>query len=97
MRLAAPRLKSILCTHGIEVWEPLGRMRRNALRRADVILAPSKYTADHVAGTQGAATEKVKVLAWALDPYPGAAGAKRGQDSAPINFETVVLTVFKAG
>jgi len=95
MRLAAPRLKSILCTHGIEVWEPLPRMRRNALRRADVILAPSKYTADHVAGTQGAATEKVKVLPWALDPQFESLAPNAAKTPAPTNFPQgrVVLTV----
>jgi phosphatidyl-myo-inositol dimannoside synthase len=95
MRLAAPRLKSILCTHGIEVWDPLPRMRRNALRRADVILAPSKYTADHVAGTQGAATEKVKVLPWALDPQFESLASNAAKTPAPTNFPQgrVVLTV----
>jgi phosphatidylinositol alpha-1,6-mannosyltransferase len=33
MRLLAPRMKSIVCTHGIEVWEPLSSSRRNALCR----------------------------------------------------------------
>lgn len=95
MRLAAPRLKSIVCTHGIEVWEPLPRLRRNALRRADLILAPSKYTADHVAGTQGAATEKVKVLPWALDPQFESLAPNAAKNPAPTNFPQgrVVLTV----
>ena len=42
MKFATPRLKSIICTHGVEVWEPLPRLRRTALRRADVVLAPSR-------------------------------------------------------
>src|SRR6266576_842993 len=67
MRFLAPRLKSIVCTHGVEVWEPLARMRRMALRRAHVVLAPSKYTAEHVAAVQGVATERIRVLPWALD------------------------------
>src|SRR2546430_9667480 len=40
MRLVAPKMRTIVCTHGVEVWERLGRLRRDALRRAHVVLAP---------------------------------------------------------
>jgi len=42
MQLAAPRMKSIVCTHGIEVWDPLPPLRRRALRHATLVLAPSR-------------------------------------------------------
>ena len=95
MRLAAPRLKSIVCTHGVEVWEPLARMRRMALRRADMVLAPSKYTADHVAAIQGVATKNIRVLPWALDPQFEALAPGAAKVAAPANFPEgrVVLTV----
>jgi phosphatidylinositol alpha-1,6-mannosyltransferase len=95
MRFAAPRLKSIVCTHGVEVWDPLPRMRRMALRRADVVLAPSKYTADHVAAIQRVATQKIRVLPWALDPQFEALAPQSGKVAAPGNFPAgrVVLTV----
>jgi phosphatidyl-myo-inositol dimannoside synthase len=95
MRFAAPRLKSIVCTHGVEVWEPLTRMRRMALRRADVVLAPSKYTADHVAAIQRVATQKIRVLPWALDPQFEALAPQSGKAAAPGTFPEgrVVLTV----
>ena len=95
MRFAAPRLKSIVCTHGVEVWEPLTRMRRMALRRADVVLAPSKYTADHVAAIQRVATQKIRVLPWALDPQFEALAPQSGKVAAPGTFPEgrVVLTV----
>src|SRR5262249_30096000 len=48
MKLVAPRMKSIVCTHGVEVWEPLPGLRRRALQKANVVLAPSRYTRDHV-------------------------------------------------
>ena len=35
MRIAAPRMKSIVVAHGIEIWEPLSTLRRRALRRSD--------------------------------------------------------------
>ena len=95
MRFAAPRLKSIICTHGVEVWEPLARMRRSALRGANVVLAPSKYTAEHVAAVQRVATEKIRVLPWALDPQFEALAPNAAKGPAPANFPEghVVLTV----
>ena len=68
MQVVAPRMKSIICTHGVEVWEPLPRMRRQALRRASLVLAPSRSTADYVISAQGVTPERVRVLPWALDP-----------------------------
>jgi phosphatidyl-myo-inositol dimannoside synthase len=68
MHVVAPRMKSIICTHGVEVWEPLPRIRRGALQRATLILAPSRSTADYVISAQKVAREKVRVLPWALDP-----------------------------
>lgn len=68
VRMVAPRLKTIVCTHGIEVWEPLTAVRRMALRRSNVVLAPSKETASHVAEQQGVRRERIQVIPWALDP-----------------------------
>jgi phosphatidyl-myo-inositol dimannoside synthase len=67
MKIVAPRLKTIICTHGVEVWEPLKMVRRLALRSADLVLAPSQDTANHVL-EQGVKRERVRVLPWALDP-----------------------------
>ena len=95
MRFAAPRVKSIVCTHGVEVWEPLARLRRMALRSADTVLAPSKYTADHVAAIQGVSTEKIRVLPWALDPQFEVLVPQALKAAAPATFPEgrVVLTV----
>jgi phosphatidyl-myo-inositol dimannoside synthase len=68
MRVVAPQMKSIVCTHGVEVWEPLGRLRRAALRRTNLVLAPSRDTAEQVATQQEVARERIRVLPWALDP-----------------------------
>jgi glycosyltransferase involved in cell wall biosynthesis len=95
MRIAAPRIKSIVCTHGVEVWEPMARLRRMALRSVDMVLAPSKYTADHVAAVQRVATEKIRVLPWALDPQFEALAPQALKAAAPRNFPEgrVILTV----
>ena len=95
MRLVAPGMKTILCTHGVEVWQPLPRLRRNALRKADLVLAPSQYTAEHVVADQGVEPEKVRVLPWALDPQFEALAANAGKNKVPAAFPRgpVVLTV----
>lgn len=68
MKLIAPRMKNAVCTHGIEVWEPLSRMKRQALQHATLVLAPSRSTADFVVSMQGVRPERVRVLPWGLDP-----------------------------
>ena len=68
MRLVAPRMKSIVCTHGMEVWEALSRMRRRSLQRTTMVLAPSRATADYLVSLQGVKPERVRVLPWGLDP-----------------------------
>jgi phosphatidyl-myo-inositol dimannoside synthase len=95
MRLAAPRLKSIICTHGVEVWEPMSGLRRGALRHASLVLAPSRDTADHVASEQQVARERIRVLPWALDPQFEALLAAGSQLTPPGDFPAgrVILTV----
>ncbi len=95
MRLTTRGLKSIVCTHGVEVWEPLTRLRRNALRRANLVLAPSKYTADHVCAIQGVAPQRIRVLPWGLDPQFEALAHDAAKSPIPANFPEgrVILTV----
>src|SRR6266699_5660779 len=57
MQFVAPWMKRIICTHGIDVWEPLGGLRRFALSNANLVLAPSRDTADRVASEQRVAHE----------------------------------------
>jgi phosphatidyl-myo-inositol dimannoside synthase len=95
MHLVSPRMKSIVCTHGVEVWEPLSLLRRRALRRADLILSPSQSTADHVVELQDIPESHIRVLPWALDPQ---FEALVDQPRAPLprDFPTsgqVILTV----
>ena len=94
MRIVAPRLRTIVCTHGVEVWEPLSWLRRLALRRANVVLAPSKNTANHVA-EQLVRRERIRVLPWALDPEFEAIPANAPQSKLPQGYPQgrVILTV----
>ena len=95
MKFAAPRMKSIVCTHGIEVWEPMPWMRRSSLQKANLVLAPSRYTAEHVQADQGVAAERLRVLPWALDPQFEALIANTTKSGLPAEFPKgrVILTV----
>jgi phosphatidyl-myo-inositol dimannoside synthase len=95
MRLVAPRIRSVVCTHGFEVWEPLSPLRRLALRKANFVLAPSKYTADHVAADQKVRKERIRLLPWALDPEFEAHTAAASLMSLPGEFPKgrVILSV----
>jgi phosphatidylinositol alpha-1,6-mannosyltransferase len=95
MRMVAPRMKSIICTHGIDVWEPLSGLRRRVLRHSNLILAPSKDTAEHVATEQGVPRERIRVLHWALDPQFEALISPGSHPALPAEFPVgrVILTV----
>jgi phosphatidyl-myo-inositol dimannoside synthase len=68
MKWRAPRLRSVVFAHGVEVWMPLGRLRRRALARADRVAAPSADTLDHLARQQGVPRDRLVRLPWGLDP-----------------------------
>jgi len=59
------------------------------------VLAPSKYTAEHVAAVQRVAVEKIRVLPWSLDPQFESLAPGAAKSAAPANFPAgrVVLTV----
>jgi len=91
----APRMKSIVCAHGADVWEPLGILQRLALRHSNLVLAPSKDTAEHVATEQGVPEERIRVLPWGLDPQFEALISPGSHPLLPENFPSgrVILSV----
>jgi len=58
----------VVVTWGIEVWSPLPYFRRAALKRADIVLAISRYTAECVEKLQGVQPSSIRLLPLALDP-----------------------------
>jgi phosphatidylinositol alpha-1,6-mannosyltransferase len=96
-RLAPSRspLRSIVVTHGIEVWQPLAARRRRALLRANVVAAPSRYTAQRLVEEQGVAAGGVCRLPWPLDPEFLSLAAPPERFRAPRGFPEgrVVLAV----
>ncbi len=68
MRLRSRKFRSIVFAHGVEVWQPLGWLRCAALRSADLVTAPSRDTVQHLISGQGIRPNRVRRLAWGLDP-----------------------------
>ncbi len=95
MKVLAPRMKSIVCTHGVEVWEPLSGVRRRSLRRANIVLSPSHATADFVESVQGVPRQHIRVLPWALDPDFETVATANASAKLPAAFPAgpVILTV----
>ncbi len=95
MRFFAPRLRVAVMTHGIEVWTPLPFLRRHALRRADLIFAPSRDTVQKVTAVQGVREEKIRRLPWAIDPDFLALAAATEKLPVPAGFPEgrIILTV----
>jgi glycosyltransferase involved in cell wall biosynthesis len=94
-KLFARRAKSVVWAHGLEVWEPLSLLRRRALRSADLIIAPTKDTANQLATQQEVPRERIRVLPWALDPQFETLIASKQHPALPANFPAgrVILTV----
>lgn len=67
-KLAQPRLKTIVISHGVEVWQRLPGLRRKAFLTSDVFLAPSRYTLEQIVAMQGAPREKTVCLPWPISP-----------------------------
>lgn len=68
MHARARGFQLVAMSHGVEVWKPLGKLRRAGLLAADCLLAPSRHTADKLHEIQGLPIERIRVLHWGLDP-----------------------------
>lgn len=79
-----PLLEYDLVAHGIEVWRPLGRLERFALRHARRVLCVSDHTRRELLSRCPLSEGKAVVLPNALDPaFPIRPGAPRGPDDPP--------------
>jgi phosphatidylinositol alpha-1,6-mannosyltransferase len=90
------KFRSIVFTHGVEVWQPLGWPRGAALRRSDLIIGPSADTVQHLISEQRILPGKVQRLPWGLDPEFEARLAAAVPLSPPPGFPRtgrIILTV----
>jgi phosphatidyl-myo-inositol dimannoside synthase len=61
-------VKTIVMTHGVEVWKRLPILRRVALERADLVLAPSESTTSKLVQVQQINRTKILKLPWPVNP-----------------------------
>jgi phosphatidyl-myo-inositol dimannoside synthase len=96
MRARGRKFQSMVFTHGVEVWQPLGWPRGPALRRADLVIGPSTDTVQHLVSEQRILPGKVQRLPWGLDPEIEARLAAVVPLSPPPGFPRsgrIILTV----
>ena len=95
MKSLSPQLKTIVMSHGLEVWNPLPGLRRRSLLSADLMLAPSSDTAQKLAQVQGVPPANIRKLAWPLNPDFLKMADNPAELSLPKNFPEgrVILTV----
>jgi phosphatidyl-myo-inositol dimannoside synthase len=67
MKMLSRGTKTLVMTHGVEVWTRLPSLRWNALLHADLILGPSTDTVQKLIQVQGVAPGKTRKLAWPLN------------------------------
>jgi phosphatidylinositol alpha-1,6-mannosyltransferase len=61
-------VRTIVMTHGVEVWKRLSVLKRTALLHANIVVAPSRDTAEKLERVQGVPTARIKRLPWPLSP-----------------------------
>ncbi len=95
MKRLAPQMKVVVLAHGIDVWEPLSSSRHAALLAADLVLAPSSYTAQKLAAVQSVPFDRIRKLPWPLNSDVLNMAAAPTNLPLPKNFppSPVVLTV----
>jgi glycosyltransferase involved in cell wall biosynthesis len=97
MRARSREFRSIVFTHGIEVWQPLGRARGAALRRADLVLGPSADTVQHLISEQRISPGRVQRLPWGLDPEFEARVAAHTPLVPPTDFPSTGRIILSVG
>jgi glycosyltransferase involved in cell wall biosynthesis len=96
MKARSRKFHSIIFSHGVEVWQPLGWPRGAALRRADLVIGPSSDTVQHLISEQRVLPAKVQRLPWGLDPEFETRLEAAGPQTPPPGFPEsgqVILTV----
>ncbi len=68
LRIVNPRLRYWVASHGAEVWRPLPALSRLALRRAEGVTAPSRFTLEQLIRTQGLDPTRLALVPLGLDP-----------------------------
>lgn len=67
MRVAAPGLRYVVLTHGVEVWRPLPPHRQWALRAADCVLVTNGFTGEQLRSVQKVSEERLRDFPLAIE------------------------------
>lgn len=97
MRARRRKFRSMIFTHGVEIWQPLGWPGGAALRRADAVLGPSADTLRHLVSEQRVPPDKVHRLPWGLDPEFEARVAAAAPVEPPAGFPTTGRNILTVG
>lgn len=68
-KILNPKVKLIMITHGIEVWQPLSFVKHRLLKLADTILAVSQFTKNQIVYHSKIDSFKIRIFHNTLDPY----------------------------
>lgn len=95
IKLISRVVKTTVMTHGVEVWKRLPILRRAALERADLVLAPSESTVTKLAKVQQINRTKIRKLSWPVNPNLLSMADTPGNLPLPAGFPQgrVILTV----
>ncbi|MGH9691751.1 MAG: glycosyltransferase family 4 protein [Candidatus Acidiferrales bacterium] len=95
MKSVCSGLRTIVMSHGVEVWKPLSHARRRALLKADLVLCPSRDTARKLSEIQGVSPGKIQRLPWPISPYFARLAANPADLPLPRGFPhgKIILTV----
>jgi phosphatidylinositol alpha-1,6-mannosyltransferase len=95
MRLFNRKLRTVLVSHGVEVWQRLPWLRSHAFMRADLHMAPSSYTVQKIGEVQGVARVKTRRVAWPLSPVIAQMAERPQKLGLPAGFPKglVILSV----
>jgi glycosyltransferase involved in cell wall biosynthesis len=94
-RPAGARL--VVFGHGVEVWERLRIAPRWALRRADLIICPSRCTAERAVAANGVDAERISVIPHSLPPSPGPTRVRTVNDGMVGDTGPSLLSVGRLG
>jgi phosphatidyl-myo-inositol dimannoside synthase len=95
MKLLYPKLKVVVMSHGIEIWQQLPGYRHRALLSADTVLATSSYNARKLVDLNNVLPNKIRMLPWPLNPTLLRLADSSGELALPDSFPNgrVILTV----
>src|SRR5579859_564151 len=88
------RVPYLVVGYGIDVWGPLGALRRTALRRAAEVIVISRFTGGMVTAVHGVPSERIQIIHPAVDPAllalaPPAGGPEHTRNGEPLMLLTV--------